>query len=133
MRLAEFIIVLLALFVGSAIAEELTIPEDKTVIKFPSKLGDVTFPHQMHSSLSITECKTCHHKLEPTDTVVKPCHECHQHKGASIKQAKPDEPPKTKDVFHVRCIGCHEYTVAGGDHAGPVKKKCKLCHVKEKK
>lgn len=133
MRLKWFIIAVLSALYGSVIAEEVTIPEDKTVIQFPSKLGPVAFPHQMHAALSITECKTCHHKMEPGDTTVKPCHECHEHKGVSIKQAKPDEAPKTKDAFHVRCIGCHEYTVAGGNRAGPIKKKCKLCHVKPAK
>ena len=133
MRVRDFIVAVLLLTVSNAMAEGLVIPEDKMVIKFPGKLGDVTFTHQMHAALSITECNTCHHKMEPTDTVVKPCHECHKHKGTDIKKAKPDEPAKTKDVFHVRCIGCHEYTVAGGNRAGPIKKKCKLCHIKEKK
>jgi hypothetical protein len=33
-------------------------------------------------------------------------------------------------AFHARCTGCHQYTVEGGQHAGPLKKKCKLCHIK---
>ena len=130
MRLKLLFVTLLALLFGHSNAGELTIPDDKAVIQFETKLGNVTFAHKKHAGLSITECKTCHHKMEPADTVVKPCHECHLHKGKSKKDAKPDEPLKTKDAFHVRCIGCHEYTVAGGGHAGPIKKKCKLCHVK---
>jgi len=123
MRLPVFIVALLSLLVSNVMAEELTIPQDKAVIQFDTKLGVVTFQHQMHAGLSITECKTCHHKLEPNATVVKPCHECHQHKTDG-------EAPKTKDAFHTRCTGCHEYTVAGGGQAGPLKKKCKLCHIK---
>jgi len=124
MRLKLSIIVLLSLFVSSLMAEVLIIPEDKTVIQFPSKPGNVTFAHKKHADLSITQCTTCHHKHQPTDTVMQPCHECHKHK------AEEADPPKTKQVFHTRCIGCHEYTVASGGHAGPVKKKCTLCHVK---
>jgi len=124
MRLKVSIIALLSLLVSSVMAEVLIIPEDKAVIQFPAKPGNVTFAHKKHADLSITQCTTCHHKHQPTDTVMQPCHECHKHK------ADEAAPPKTKTALHTRCIGCHEYTVASGGHAGPVKKKCKLCHVK---
>jgi hypothetical protein len=125
MRLNTFYMVLLALFVNNVIAGEMTIPQDKKVILFETKLGDVTFAHQKHADLSITQCTTCHHKSDPGDTVMKPCHECHQHKSK--------EPAAAKTAFHNRCTGCHEYTVAGGQQAGPLKKKCKLCHIKPPK
>jgi len=126
MRSKFFIIALLTLFTCHVIAGELTIPVDKAVIQFKSKIGLVTFAHQKHAGLSITQCITCHHTLQPADIAVKPCHECH------LKKSK--EPVKAaKSAFHNRCIGCHEYTVAGGQHAGPVKKKCKLCHIKPPK
>ncbi|MFC1589335.1 cytochrome c3 family protein [Pseudomonadota bacterium] len=113
---------------GSTISKDngettLTIPKDKEVIVFETRIGGVTFPHKIHADLSITECKTCHHKHEPTDLKVKACHECHMHK-------KRTEAPKTKTAFHSRCTTCHEYTIAGGQTAGPMLKKCKLCHVK---
>ena len=126
MRLKLFIIALLALFTSIVMAGELSIPEDKAVIQFETKIGVVTFAHQKHADLSITQCITCHHEILPADTVVKPCHECHQHKST-----KSSEAPKTKIAFHNRCTGCHEYTVAGGQNAGPLKKKCKLCHIKQ--
>ena len=125
MRSGLFIFALLALVAGNAMAEELAIPDDKAVIQFETKIGVVTFPHKMHAGLSITQCTTCHHKMQPTDTAVKPCHECHQKKSKELAKAKK--------AFHNRCIGCHEYTVAGGQHAGPLKKKCKLCHIKPPK
>lgn len=125
MRSKIFIMFLFSLFVGNVMAGEISIPEEKEVIKFDTKLGIVTFAHKKHADLSITECSTCHHDLELNDTVVKPCHECHQHKSK--------EPAKAKTAFHNRCTGCHEYTVAGGQNAGPLKKKCKLCHVKPAK
>ena len=123
MRLKVFTIALLSLFVSNVIAGELTIPENKRVIEFDTKLGTVTFAHKKHAELSITECTTCHHKHEQNDKKVKPCHECHQHKSKT-------EAPKAKKAFHTRCTGCHEYTVKGGQKAGPLPKKCKLCHKK---
>lgn len=124
MRFSIFLVFFGALFAGSATAADLAVPEDKALIQFETKLGEVTFAHKKHADLSITECKTCHHTLQPDDQAIKPCHDCHKHK------AKDPEPPITKTALHTRCIGCHEYTVASGGQAGPVKKKCKLCHVK---
>ena len=117
--------IFLSSLLSNAVAEELTIPADKAVIQFDTKIGAVTFPHKRHSDLKITQCITCHHKIEPTDTAIKPCHDCHQHKSK--------KPAKAKTAFHNRCTGCHEYTVAGGQNAGPLKKKCKLCHIKPPK
>ena len=116
---------LFSLLISNVMAAELDIPEDKIVIPFETRLGIVTFAHKKHADLSITECTTCHHDLLPADTSVKPCHECHLHKSK--------EPAKAKTALHNRCTGCHEYTVAGGQNAGPLKKKCKLCHIKPAK
>ena len=124
MKKKLFFATLLLMFLSNGMAAEFTIPEDKAVIQFQTKLGIVTFAHQKHSGLSIAECTTCHHKIQPEDTVVKPCHECHKH------DAKSKDVLKTSKAFHTRCIGCHEYTAAGGQNAGPLKKKCKLCHIK---
>lgn len=122
MRLNFFFIILLSFVANNVLAEDLIIPEDKAVIQFETKLGIITFAHQKHAGLSITECTTCHHTLQPADTEVKACHDCHQHKSK--------EPQKTSKALHTRCTGCHEYTIAGGQAAGPLKKKCKLCHIK---
>ena len=117
-----FLTFLLPLFFSNAMAVELVIPEHKDVIQFETKFGIVTFAHKNHAGLSITECTTCHHKIALSDTVVKSCHECHHHKSKDVL--------KTSKAFHARCIGCHEYTAAGGQKAGPLKKKCRLCHIK---
>ena len=124
MRIKNLCFVLFSLFTCNVMAVELIIPDDKAVILFDTKLGIVTFAHQKHAELSITECTLCHHKIQPEDTAVKPCHDCHKH------DAKTKDVLKTSKAFHTRCIGCHEYTAAGGQNAGPLKKKCKLCHVK---
>ena len=119
------IIALFSSFTANVVAAELTIPEDKEVIKFDAWPGAVTFAHKMHAGLSITECSTCHHKMQPGDTKVAPCHECHKHKAA------PGETPKARKIFHTRCTGCHEYTIKEGKDAGPRKSKCNLCHIDE--
>ena len=106
---------------GVVLAHDLTIPTDKEIIKFDTSRGVVTFLHKMHADLKVTECTTCHHTLKPEDETVKACHECH---------GEDADAPRVKKAFHSTCIGCHEYTVAHGDEAGPLKKKCKLCHVK---
>jgi hypothetical protein len=110
------------------------IPQDKAVITFTGKLGTVTFNHQHHAELvdvggvSKVECSTCHHKTEAGDTP-QPCEECHAKKDGE----KMENAPNIKDAYHLRCRGCHKYTMEEmGKEAGP-DKKCKLCHVKEKK
>jgi hypothetical protein len=124
MRINFIIFILTTLLSSNLHAGEPTIPADKSVIQFETKLGIVTFAHEKHAGLSITQCSTCHHKMQPSDTIVKACHDCHKHKSEEAS-------PKTKTAFHTRCTGCHEYTVASGQHAGPLKKKCRLCHIKQ--
>jgi len=123
MSVRGLVIVVLSLIACNVMAGELTIPEDKAVIQFENKLGTVTFAHQKHADLTSTQCTTCHHSLLPEDTAIQPCHVCHLHDSKTL--------PKAKTVFHKRCTGCHEYTAAGGENAGPLKKKCRLCHIKQ--
>lgn len=112
------------LFFGVALAEE-TIPADKQILSFVSKPGTVTFRHKAHADMTITECATCHH-THTGEIPVKPCGDCH------VKKKKEDTPSKQK-AFHLRCQGCHQYTMEQGKRAGPLKKQCKLCHIKEEK
>jgi hypothetical protein len=126
MTLRLFMLMLaLACCAGNVASEEPVIPTEQEIIGFQTKLGVVTFRHQMHASLSATECTTCHHTFKAEEGPVQPCHACHEHNKLSA-----DAAPKAKTAFHTRCIGCHEYTTEQGDPAGPLKKKCKLCHVK---
>jgi hypothetical protein len=119
---------------AASLAVELQIPADREVIVFSSsKLGNVTFHHKMHAELedvggvNKVECVTCHHDLEASGKI-EDCHDCHdKKKGGKMKNA-----PSYKDAFHLRCRGCHKYTMeTQHKDAGP-DKKCKLCHIKEK-
>ena len=125
MTLRLFMLLALACCAGQVASEEPVIPTEKETIEFQTRLGVVTFRHQMHAGLSATECTTCHHTFKAEEGPVKPCHACHDHTKKSA-----DGAPKVKTALHTRCIGCHEYTAAQGESAGPLKKKCKLCHVK---
>lgn len=110
---------------GNLLAAEPTIPADLEIITFQSKVGKATFKHKMHADMTITECTTCHHTNKDGEPI-KPCRDCH------VKKKKEDTPSVQK-AFHLRCQGCHQYTVEHGGHAGPLKKQCKLCHIKPKK
>lgn len=121
MRGVLLVLCILAFSAGPVAATDAVISPDQAVLQFDTKLGTVTFLHQKHADLSFTECTTCHHTLKPGEAV-KPCHECHGKDAA--------EAPKAKSAFHTRCTGCHEYTAEKGEQAGPLKKKCKLCHIK---
>lgn len=107
------------------------IPADKDVIVFPSNLGDVTFHHKLHSTLTDVgglekvECSTCHHTYEG-EGAVKPCTQCH----IRSKKAAKGETLDIKKAFHYRCRNCHKYTMRQGKYAGP-DKKCSLCHIKK--
>ena len=125
MRAFLMLLVVFAACSAPALGGEPQIPADKEVIRFDTKLGVVTFNHRMHAELSFTQCTSCHHTYKAeAGGPIKPCHACHGH------QAEGTDAPVAKTAFHTRCTGCHEYTVAQGDAAGPLKKKCKLCHVK---
>ena len=117
--------VLLSLVVGSVAVAMETVPGETEMIVFESKKGNVTFKHKLHADMTITTCNTCHHTYDAqAGTPVKPCRECH------VKKKSKDTPSKMK-AFHLRCQGCHQYTVDAGQKAGPLKKQCKLCHIKQ--
>jgi hypothetical protein len=104
------------------------IPDDKAVITFDTKMGTVTFNHKLHATVRGIECQSCHHTLKEGEPV-KPCSDCHK-KSKSKVEGFSVMAPKTKDAFHDKCKGCHQYTMKElKQPAGPTK--CKLCHVKE--
>ena len=116
---------LLALFmIQPAFSVEEVIPADKEIIIFESiKKGNTTFKHKLHADMTNTVCATCHHTYT-RETPIKPCGECHEPK-------KTEDAPSIRKAVHMKCQGCHQYTVEQGKKAGPLKKECKLCHIKE--
>ena len=104
---------------GLAIEQELK----GDVIQFPTKLGVVTFRHADHGTLRSKECTECHHTYTGEKNI-QPCNDCH------VKTST--KAPSLFKAIHMKCAGCHEYTVKMGKPGGPLKKQCKLCHIKEK-
>jgi len=109
-----------------AVAAVDTIPEEHAVEQYPSKMGVVTFNHALHAALRTNSCETCHHAHQPGEPF-QVCSDCHRHQMRQMEDG--GEVPKTSKAFHLRCRGCHEYTVQElHKPAGPTK--CKLCHIK---
>ena len=119
------LLVLLALPLA-AIAADL-IPDDKAVVQFQTKTGLVTFNHYLHATLRASECESCHHTHEP-GAPFQPCADCHKKKATEVPGFSVVAPKNSK-AYHLKCRGCHEYTLKELEKpAGPTK--CKLCHVK---
>ena len=74
------------------------------VFTYETKMGDVTFDHDLHKGMG---CKNCHH------AGMKGCKECHD----------GDKAMSAKDAFHQNCKGCHQEKGQGPTG-------CKECHVK---
>ncbi|RLE20027.1 MAG: hypothetical protein DRJ65_19075, partial [Acidobacteria bacterium] len=92
---------------GTALAQEAeeVISEETPPVDcvFPSKIGEVTFPHQMHVDDFEMECIACHHEV-----------------NAERLQSPHEE---YFEDFWIRCSECHH----DRDHAMPAKK-CSTCH-----
>ena len=103
------------------------IPDEKAVVQFQTKTGVVTFNHTLHATLRTSECESCHHTHEPGNpSNLAP---------TATRKRRPRSPvspswrPKNSKAYHLKCKGCHEYTMKELEKpAGPTK--CKLCHIK---
>jgi len=116
------------------------------VIKSPSSVGEVTFPHQYHIDELELECSTCHHEThavklhfphkdyfddfwidctichrQTADTQLTPqaCSKCHHASPTNIA----DQTLSSKVVIHKNCWSCHE--AEKGEEAS---KSCGFCH-----
>lgn len=107
-----------------------TIPDGKSVLQFQAKTGVVTFNHSLHATLNTGECKSCHHTHKVSEPIQR-CSDCHKKKKATKIEGYSDTAPKSSKAYHLKCKGCHKYTIKKlGKPAGPVK--CNLCHIKSK-
>src|SRR5215470_16114089 len=93
-------------------------PGDNDVIKAPTPLGNVPFPHEKHSA-AITDCSSCHHTGDTSK-----CSSCH------LDNRKTSAATKVTgyDAMHSRtspraCWGCH-----AAQKTGPTS--CAGCHKK---
>ena len=126
--------------------EESEPAEVLSVIKSPSSVGEVTFPHQEHFEDFGLECETCHHETNGAELRTPheeyfedsgiDCKICHRESGSATLTAQTcsnchrsfpaniaDETLSAKVVIHKSCWECHE--VGRGVEAS---KNCGLCH-----
>ncbi|MEN8165684.1 MAG: cytochrome c3 family protein [Acidobacteriota bacterium] len=111
---------------------------------FPSKIGEVTFPHQMHVEDFEMECVACHHEVNaerlhsPHEEYFEDfwirCSECHHDKDDAMPAKKCstchhpshnviDQTLSAKVVVHRVCSECHEIGTGATASAS-----CELCH-----
>lgn len=120
-------------------------------ILFPSTVGEVTFPHQIHFDDFEITCVDCHHQINAQILItphsdyfksswikcqichkqsgeitqkIYTCSECHHPNPSSIT----DETLSSKVVIHKKCWECHE--VNTGSEASEM---CSFCHSGGKK
>jgi len=130
MRISRLLVLVFSFLPVVGFGAEETIPDDKAVVQFDTKLGVVTFNHTLHASLRTNECESCHHTHEEGKPF-QPCSDCHKKKTTKV-EGMSVVVPKNSKAYHLKCKGCHDYTMKELEKpAGPTK--CKLCHIKEKK
>ena len=131
-------------FSGAPALQEEPLPP---IIKSPSSVGDVEFPHQFHFEELEFECQTCHHETNASklkmpheeyfDDFWIDCLICHRSDGSAVLQPHScsechhdsptdiaDETLSTKVVVHKKCWECHE--VGNGEGAS---RSCTDCHL----
>lgn len=128
-HLAVLIAVLLAPVVVFAVTAK-EAPEKITLDDCVAKKSAVEFPHAAHMALG--DCTVCHHTQEGleagSDTVVKPCSECHTD-PEKAETPQCSQLSLKKNPFHITCINCHKEKAADfPDKTLPVK--CDGCHPK---
>ncbi|MFC2167833.1 cytochrome c3 family protein [Acidobacteriota bacterium] len=118
------------------------------ILKSPSSVGEVVFPHQFHFEDLEFECQTCHHETNAS-TLQMPheeyfndfwidCKICHRGDGLAVSQPQTcsnchhdsptdiaDETLSAKVVVHKKCWECHE--LEKGEKAS---QSCLACHIK---
>ncbi len=111
---------------------------------FPSRIGEVTFPHQMHTEDFEIDCIDCHHEVNagklqsPHEEYFEDfwirCSECHHDESKALPARKcsvchhpskdiADQTLSAKVVVHRVCSECHE--IGTGQDASS---NCEFCH-----
>lgn len=119
-------------------------PKAPETIQFPSPIGQVDFPHQMHAEDLGMDCSDCHHPVQAPElqtphpqyfdqSTVK-CQTCHHPAATAPKQQKcsvchnneaviPNHELSAKVAIHTLCSDCHE--IGTGKDAS---ESCSFCH-----
>ena len=100
-----------------------------------ARFGDVVWNHDLHARMKeIATCTVCHHTERQGTVSPKPCRDCHtlfSNQEALVtadlfmeveeKTYSGEQGPPAMQVFHNKCMGCHDAMKAGP--AG-----CRDCH-----
>ena len=118
---------------GPSLAQSADPPEEITLESCGDTQASVTFPHKAH--FENVECTTCHHSQEGLTLeaaqggmAVETCSSCHVEPE---EESTPNcaERGRTKNPFHIRCVGCHRESTAE-DETLSAPTKCTECHPK---
>jgi hypothetical protein len=138
-------------FIGFGKVQDMQKGKITSVIKSPSALGDVAFPHLFHFEDLEIECQTCHHETNAStlrmphedyfDDFWIDCTICHRSEGSVLSQPQAcanchhdsptdiaDETLSAKVVIHKNCWECHEFEKGENASRG-----CSKCHKKIQK
>ena len=131
----ELLLGVIAVLVGIGAVGLLLRPDVKPDHTLRSRFGDVLWNHEIHARMqSIGSCTVCHHTENQGVTAPRPCGDCHHRRDnveamvlgdLFVKQEEvvysDDNGPPAREVFHAKCIGCHNAM-----REGPVV--CRDCH-----
>ena len=133
LRSVRFLMIPAALLLAGApdgLAAQEVAPPD-TVVLSGAPLGDVTFSHAAHATM--TECVACHHESRPEmplESEYQPCSACH------TKSPTPPMTTSIRDAYHDAraqsgiCVDCHTEETTSSEATVPVR--CTECHVRKK-
>lgn len=136
------------LLIGFGLAQDPPEEQITPVIKSPSSIGEVAFPHKFHFDDLGLECQTCHHETNASELRMPhenyfddfwiDCRICHRDDGSTISHPRScahchhdsptniaDETLSAKVVVHKKCWECHE--LEKGEQAS---QGCAVCHLK---
>jgi hypothetical protein len=124
MRLILFFVLVVSIFLISALAYPTGTPETITIDSLATLYGPVEFSHAQHAEIAGNCAKCHHHSPKGVTTACGECHEAIVVYHYSTDKKGPDL--GLKGAYHRQCMGCHEKM-----GSGPLG--CTDCHEKKVK
>lgn len=102
-------LVVIAVFASSVVADELIVPLGEIELMPPSDVeatrSAVIFPHSTHFGIN---CMICHHEWDGEDTSTLSCTTSGCHDLIENPADKTEAILYYKNAYHKSCIGCHK-------------------------
>lgn len=129
-RIGMFVLVVLMLTGGVALAGSVEIPKSVTMSakqfkSYTPKKADVVFNHESHSSVACTDC----HHTTPQTMTIQGCMSdgCHDNVATRSEQSSVYLAFHTTKDTTKSCVGCHREMKKQGTGEAPLA--CNSCHV----